>query len=102
MGALDAREQQLKDEVAERLADDHWKELEAKELAYKKIRQELEEAQKGLRVALEQAEATERLANRERPRAEESAQTLVACEGKLKDAVEEKQKLSQTSRCRSS
>ena len=43
MKALDAREQQLKDEVAQQLAEDHRKELEAKELAYKKICQEQEE-----------------------------------------------------------
>ena len=34
------------------------------------------------------------LANQERHRAEESAQTLAACEGKLRTLVEEKQKLS--------
>ena len=60
LGALDAREQQLKDEVAQRLADDH-----RKELACQKIRQELEETQKNLRLALEQAEAAKRLANQE-------------------------------------
>ena len=43
MRASDAREQQLKDEVEQQLAEDHWKELEAKEMAYKKICQELEE-----------------------------------------------------------
>ena len=40
LGALDARELQLEDEVVQQLADDHQKELEAKELAYKKILQE--------------------------------------------------------------
>ena len=43
LGALDACEQQLKDEVAQRLVDDHRRELEAKEVSYQKIRQELEE-----------------------------------------------------------
>ena len=95
LGALDAREQQLKDEVAQRLADDHRKELEAKELAYQKIRQELEETQKSPRLVLEQAEAAERLDDQERQGVEESAQTLAAFEGKLKDVVEEKEKLSQ-------
>ena len=66
MKALDAREQQLKDEVAQQLAEDHRKELKAKELAYKKIRQELEETQKDLRLAHEQAKAAKRLANQER------------------------------------
>ena len=94
LGVLDARAQQLKDEVAQQLADDNQKELKAKELAYQKIRQELEETQKSLRLVVEQAEAAERLADRERQRAEESAQTLAACKGKLTDAVEEKQKLS--------
>ena len=43
----------------------------------------------------EQVEAAKRLANQERQRAEESAETLAACEGKLRSVVEEKQKLSQ-------
>ena len=94
LGALDTREQRLKEEVAQQLADDHRKELEAKELAYQKVYQELEETQKSLRLVVEQAEAAERLADRERQSAEESAQALAAYEGKLKDAVEEKQKLS--------
>ena len=73
----------------QQLAEEHRKELEAKELAYKKTCQELEEIQ-NLRLAHEKAEAAKLLANQERQRAEESAQTLAACEGKLKDMVEEK------------
>ena len=90
LGALDAREQQLKDEVAQRLADDHRKELEAKELAYQKVCQELEETQKSLRLVIEQAEAAERLVDQEHQLTEESAKALAACEGKLKDVVKEK------------
>ena len=44
--ALDAREQRLREEVAQQLAADHRKELKAKELAYQKVCQELEETQK--------------------------------------------------------
>ena len=57
LGALDAREQRLKEEVAQQLAVDHRKELDAKELAYQKICQELQETQKSLRLVLEQAGA---------------------------------------------
>ena len=42
-------------------------------MAYKKICQELEEVQKDLHLAHEQAEAAKRLANQERQHAEESA-----------------------------
>ena len=42
LGALDAREQRLKEEVAQQLAVDHRKELAAKELAYQKICHKLE------------------------------------------------------------
>ena len=53
LGALDAREQRLRDEVAQQLAGDHRKELEAKELAYQKICQELGETWKSLRIVIE-------------------------------------------------
>ena len=53
LGALDAREQRLREEVAQQVATDHRKELEAKELAYQKICQELEETQKDLYLAHE-------------------------------------------------
>ena len=43
LGALDAREQRLREEVTQQLATNHRKELEAMELAYQKICQELEE-----------------------------------------------------------
>ena len=45
---------------------------------------------------IEQVGAAEQQADQERKHAEESAQALAAYEGKLKDVVEEKQKLSQT------
>ena len=56
---------------------------------------ELAETQKSLRLVIEQAGAAEQKAERERQLVNESAQALTACEGKLKDAVEERQKLSQ-------
>ena len=43
----------------------------------------------------EQVEAAKLLANQECQHAEESAQTLAACEGNLLTLVEERQKLSQ-------
>ena len=90
LGALDAREQQLMEEAAQQLADDHRKALEAKELAYQKICQELEETQKSLRLVIEQAGVAEQQADRERKRVDESAQVLATCEGRLKDVDEEK------------
>ena len=95
MKAFDTREQQLKGEIEQQLAEDHRKELEAKEQAYKKICQELEGVQKDLRLVQEQVEAAKRLANQEHQRAEESAQTLAAYEGKLVTLVEKRQKLPQ-------
>ena len=65
-------------------------------MAYQKVCQELEETQKSVRLVIEQAGAAEQQAKRERECADESAQALVTYEGKLKDVVEEKQKLSQT------
>ena len=95
LGALDAREQRLREEVAQRLAADHRKELAAKEQAYQEVSQELAETQKSLCLVIEQAGAAEQQAERERKRADESAQALATCEGRLKDMVEEKQELSQ-------
>ena len=81
LGVLDAREKRLRKEVAQQLATDHRKELEAKELSYQKICLELEETQKSLHLVIEQAGAAEQQAGRERKRADESAQALATCEG---------------------
>ena len=95
LGALDEREQKLREEVAQRLAADHRRELESKEQAIQEARGELAETQKSLRLAIEQAGAAEKQAERDRQLADKSAQALTACEGELKDAAEEKRKLSQ-------
>ena len=55
----------------------------------------MEGVQKDIRLVQEQVETAKLQANQERKRAEESAQTLVACEGKLVTSIEERQKLSQ-------
>ena len=82
--------------MAQWLAADHRKELEAKEQAHREVREELAETQKSLRLVIEQAGAAEQQAERERQLADKSAQALATCEGELKDAAEEKRKLSQT------
>ena len=81
----------------------HQKELEARDLAYKKVCQELEGVQKDLFLAQEQVEAAKLQANEELKRADESAQTLAACKGKLATSIVDRQKLSEANaQCRRS
>ena len=85
LGALDGREQKLREEVAQRLAADHRKELETKEQAHREVREELAETQKSLRLVIEQAGAAEQQAERERQLADKSTQAMATCEGELKE-----------------
>ena len=74
--------------MAQQLAADHRKELEAKEQAYQEVSQELAETQKSLCLVIEQAGVAEQQAEQERKLTNESAQALAAYKNKLKDAVE--------------